>query len=475
MKANHISILIISVIAGLVVLCCVFPSGGINLGFTQLRFPGLIEALEGDSTDFIDPEEQMARLEQEQLAMQHAKQDSSFLARINKSETRIWFPGDDPSYLDAVFAALDNAGNEHMRIIHYGDSQIELDRISCGLREHLQTTFGGNGRGWIPVVPIVGSYTAATYCSPLLRQGIQYSYSDETKPRSRKGGPYATTAYLDGGSVTVTANANEKAKEQYGHVHGFNRVKVVSGNNNATLTVSCGNAKATVAPNQSLTVTTLDIDSTSNVRVNISGRAHLYGILLDSPTGVSVDNVPMRGCTGTIFTSLAKEELTDFFKQENVPLIILQFGGNVVPLISEKNLEGVINQLRSQLEFFKEVATNSRILFIGPSDMATRKGGGGMHTYKNLPMYIDALKAMCLEAGVAYWDMYAVMGGNGSMVSWVNNGWAGSDYIHFSTKGAERMAGILTNTFMLYYDYYTFRQEAIKKQEAVKSKNAEKK
>jgi len=463
MKAKYISILIMSVIAGLVVLCCIFPSGGINLGFTQLRFPGLIEALEGDSTDFIDPEEQMARLEQEQQELQHAKQDSSFLARINKSETRIWFPGDDPTYFDAVFAALDNASKEHMRIIHYGDSQIELDRISCDLREQLQTKFGGNGKGWVPVVPIAGNYTIATYCSPQLRQGIQYSFSDETKPRSRKGGPFATTAYLDGGTVTVTARASEKEKDHYTRVHGYSRVKVVSGNNNGNLTVNCGDVKATVAPNKSLTVTTLNIDSASNARISISGHAHLYGILLDSPTGVAVDNVPMRGCTGTIFTLLAKEEVADFFKQEKVPLIILQFGGNVVPLISEKNLEAVTTQLHNQIDFFKEVAPGSRILFIGPSDMATRKGGGGLHTYKNLPMYIDALKAMCLEAGVAYWDMYAVMGGNGSMVSWVNNGWAGSDYIHFSTKGAERMAGILGNTLMLYYDYYTFRQKAAKK------------
>lgn len=459
MKARYISILIMSVIAGLVVLCCVFPSGGIDLGFTQLRFPGLIEALEGDSTDFIDPEEQMARLEQEQLEMQHAKQDSSFLARINKSETRIWFPGDDPSYFDSVFAALDRASQEHMRIIHYGDSQIELDRISCGLREMLQHRFGGRGKGWIPVVPIAGNYTISTSCSPQLRQGIQYSFSDETRARNSKGGPYATTAYLDGGSVIVSARASEKEKDHYGHVHGFSRVKVVSGNNGGSLTVSCGNAKATVAPNESLTVTTLDIDSTSNAKVTISGRAHLYGVLLDSPTGVAVDNVPMRGCTGTIFTQLARKELVDYFQAENVPLIILQFGGNVVPLINEKNLEPVIGQLRSQVQYFKEVAPKSRVLFIGPSDMSTRKGGG-LHTYKNLPMYIDALKQMCLDEGVAYWDLYAVMGGQDSMVSWVKRGWAGSDYIHFSTQGAERMAGILGNTFMLYYDYYTFRNKA---------------
>lgn len=451
-----------SVIVGLVVLCCIFPQGGIDLGFTQLRFPGLIEALKGDSTDFIDPEEQMARLEQEQRDLQNARQDSTMLARINRSEARIWFPNEDPTYLDNFFAALDNASNRHMRIVHYGDSQIELDRISCGLRETLQGKFGGRGKGWIPIVPIAGNYTIATACSPQLRQGIQYSYSEETRPRSNKGGPMATAAYLDGGSVTVIARASETERNHYSLVHGYSQVKILSGNNSGNLNVSCGEVKETVAPCDHLTVTTLNIDSTSNVKVNIAGRGHLYGVLLDSPTGVAVDNVPMRGCTGTIFTRLAREEVADFYKQEFAPLIILQFGGNVVPYINEKNVDGVIKQLREQLAFFAEVAPESRILFIGPSDMATRKGGG-LHTYKNLPMYIDRLKAMCLEAGVAYWDMYAVMGGWDSMVSWARNGWAGSDYIHFSTKGAERIADTLSGMLLLYYDYYTFRQKTSKK------------
>lgn len=454
MKAKQISLLILSVVAALALLCAVFPGDGIDLGFAQLRFPGLIEVLQGDSTDFIDPEEQMARLAQEQMALMYAKDDSAYITKLNQSETKIWFPNDDMTYFDTVFAALDNASKKHVRIIHYGDSQIELDRMSCDLREMLQSKFGGHGKGWIPIVPIAGNNTLSASCAPRLYQGFQYSFFDETKPRDSKGGPYATTAYLTGGTVTVTVRCVDAPR--YQHVHGFDRVKVLTGSNGGTLAVKCGNASAQVSPNKSLTVTSVDIDSTSSAKVSISGSAHLYGILLDSRTGVAVDNVPMRGCTGNIFTLIAKEEVKDFFAKENVPLVILQFGGNVTPLINNKNLPVVLDQLRSQIEYFQEVAPGSRILFIGPSDMATRRGGT-LHTYTNLPMYVDALKAMCLEAGVAYWDMFAVMGGQDSMVSWEKNGWAGSDYIHFSTEGAQRMTELFNNSFMLYYDYYTFR------------------
>ena len=448
--------LILCVVAGLAMLCCIFPSDGINLGFTQLSFPGLIEALRGDTTALIDPEAMMAQLEREQQVAENAQRDSAFIASFSKSPARIWFPDDDPSYFDPVFAALDNAHTRHTRIIHYGDSQIELDRISCDLREKLQERFGGHGKGWIPAVALAGNYTVSTTCSPRLRQGMQYSASPETRPRDKKGGPYATAAYLDGGSVTINARASGEKK--YPHVFGFNRVKVVTGNC-GELKVTCGDTTANVPASEGITVATLDIDTTSNARVTISGRAHIYGVLLESGTGVSIDNVPMRGCTGTIFTSLDTGGLAQFFKDENVPLIIMQFGGNVVPGIGPRNVEPVIKMLRNQIEFFKTIAPHTRILFIGPSDMATQRGGG-LHTYKNLPMFIDHLKLMCNDAGIAYWDMYAVMGGNDSMVSWNKKGLAGSDYIHFTTRGAERIAGILHNTLMLYHDYYTFRKKA---------------
>lgn len=457
MKANKISILIFSVVAGLILLCIVFPREGIDLGFTELRFPDLMTALRGDTTTAVDPEEQLRKLEEEQAQIKFAKGDSTFLEKINKSASKILFAGDDVTYFDPVFAALDSAQTNHMRIIHYGDSQIELDRISCDLREMLQDKFGGHGRGWIPVVPIAGSTTVNASCSPYLNQGLMYSFGGDTKARNGNCGPYATVAYLDGGSVTVSMQASDRT--ECAHVRGFDRVKVLTGNNGGAMSLSCSGVQKQAAPTQGINVTTFAVDSTSRASVTISGRGYLYGVLMDSETGVSVDNVPMRGCTGTIFPNLEKQALREYFATEYVPLIILQYGGNVVPYINQRKCPAVVASLRASIDFFKEVAPKSRILFIGPSDMSTSKSGS-LRTYPNLPMYIDALKEMCADAGVAYWDVYAVMGGENSMVSWVKQGLAGSDYIHFSTKGAKKVAGIFNNSFMLYYDYYHFRKDA---------------
>ena len=44
-----------------------------------------------------------------------------------------------------------------------------------------------------------------------------------------------------------------------------------------------------------------------------------------------LDNVAMRGCAGLVFTSISSEQLRSFYRDGNVRLIILQYGGNSVP------------------------------------------------------------------------------------------------------------------------------------------------
>ena len=57
----------------------------------------------------------------------------------------------------------------------------------------------------------------------------------------------------------------------------------------------------------------------------------IYGISLDCKKGVAVDNIALRGSSGTEFTQMDKEYLKQQLKGLNVGLIIFQFGLNVVP------------------------------------------------------------------------------------------------------------------------------------------------
>jgi hypothetical protein len=87
----------------------------------------------------------------------------------------------------------------------------------------------------------------------------------------------------------------------------------------------------------------------------------------------------------------------------------------------------------------KAVSPDLMVFVIGPADMSVRIEGN-LQTHEQLENVRNALKKATLDAGGIFWDMYEAMGGNGSMIQWVNRKPAlGSpDYIHFTQRGACR-------------------------------------
>jgi hypothetical protein len=65
---------------------------------------------------------------------------------------RIVYPAGDPGFPVRLRALFEG---ESCRILHYGDSQLEGDRISGYLRQRLQAVFGGSGPGFIPIKQVV--------------------------------------------------------------------------------------------------------------------------------------------------------------------------------------------------------------------------------------------------------------------------------------------------------------------------------
>ena len=75
------------------------------------------------------------------------------------------------------------------------------------------------------------------------------------------------------------------------------------------------------------------------------------------------------------------------------------------------------------------------------------KVGDVFETYPMLEKVRDELKRTAFETGCGYWDLYEVMGGRNSMEAWVTADppLAGTDYVHFTSKGAMRVAELLVH------------------------------
>ena len=60
-----------------------------------------------------------------------------------KGSARAWYP------LRRFFLHLPEADKRRVEVYHWGDSQIEGDRISKVLRQRWQSKWGGRGPGWV--------------------------------------------------------------------------------------------------------------------------------------------------------------------------------------------------------------------------------------------------------------------------------------------------------------------------------------
>lgn len=214
----------------------------------------------------------------------------------------------------------------------------------------------------------------------------------------------------------------------------------------------------TLNPDGNLHVIDLSFETTpEKLRYTFKGKdsPDFYGLSLDGNYGVAVDNVAMRGSSGTFLNKVDQSLMSSMYAELGVELFIMQFGGNVMPYMEdEKEAKEYANYFYSQLVALKRIRPGACVLVIGPSDMSYKENGEYI-TYPMLPYVVNELKAASLKAGAPFWDMYAAMGGENSMPTWVEKGLAGEDYTHFTPGGARFVAEMFYEAFIYEYQNYS--------------------
>lgn len=471
MKPRHIVFFILGCIACLALISLLFPDEGITIGDNRLRWPSLKEVLYDEplpncqsvDTGIYVPNEAADIVVCEPLVQEIPTQPSQPATTVPKApvQTQSAEPAIEPiltdsDYTDSVFyaclapfyEALRHTDSVAVRVVHYGDSQIEGDRITMNLRRHLQEICGGGGVGLIPLHQTIGMRTLS---QSLKMDGVPQSVGEGPKrylvygPASNRRdnttyGPLGQVAMMNDSlrhgsermSLSIAPMGNEKYSERY-----FNRVRILYAGN---LQISVNGQPAEGGYTHGTfhnRICTLP-DSTTRCTVELTGQGEVYGLSVETDRGVQADNIPMRGCAGTVLTNISHNELTEYFQSVNARLIILQFGGNVVPYShNTTDIRRYAERIRAQIRYLKTCAPEAAILFIGPSDMQTSLDGHKT-TYPIIPIMDKILRRTAAEEQIAYWSLYEAMGGRNSMSSWQQRGWAGSDGIHFTRKGAEQ-------------------------------------
>ncbi len=336
---------------------------------------------------------------------------------------------DSRVFLQSFYASLSESGHKVARVLHYGDSQIEEDRMSQQIREALQNKYGGSGVGLLPLAQTIPSRTVKQQLRMNDRwiqpaQGPKRYLVYGPKRDQREDGLYGVM-----GQVAVMNDSLVKGSEE--------------------LTAVCTPLDGRKRYTQWRVFADSSVHySFAGDSVFLSGQGKVYGLSQQSDTGVIVDNIPMRGCLGLVFTKMDREQLVTFYREQNVQLIIMQFGGNAIP--SNKNpgtIQGIVKGLRQQVQYLRTCAPQASILFIGPSDMLTQIDGE-WQTYPMVPYMDKLLRKMALEENIAYFSLYRWMGGAGSMARWQEIGLAGSDGVHFTRSGARKAGNAVAEWMM---------------------------
>ncbi|MGJ8593308.1 MAG: lipase [Aquaticitalea sp.] len=375
---------------------------------------------------------------------------------------RIAYPKDSHNFIAQLREDLQS---NQCRIIHYGDSQLEGDRISAYLRNRLQGLYGGSGPGFIPIVQVYQQVSASVTPS---ENWSRYAYFDPTQEKfpHKKYGAYSslsrfTAAYptpidsltLDSLKITKATIDVGTSKKSYALLQKFSKIGLHYGNSVAPTTMKIYNDGAlikseTLINDGNYHKATIEVPATPNtLKIELESKISpdFYGITLDGGNGISLDNVAMRGGSGTVFAGTNAENFRQMYQQLNPKLLIFQYGGNSVPYLKDSlEVKEYGSYVKNHMLWVKRKSNNANVIFIGPSDMTTMVNGQ-MKTYPLLPYLNEILKKECTENGIAFWSMYDAMGGKNSMKHWVDQDLAADDYTHFSPAGTK----IISELFFL--------------------------
>ncbi|MDB4941505.1 MAG: putative periplasmic protein [Labilithrix sp.] len=356
---------------------------------------------------------------------------------------------DDPGHaLDAFYASLARTRAKEKgavtRIMHYGDSVITSDYVSGTMRRKLQAEYGDAGHGFIL---LANPWEWYFHNDVSHGAGEGWNASRITGPTTRDG-MYGLGGVTFSGTGGATAFFGTPDKGTYGKkVSRFDvyYLETASGGEVETkigTQVDRFSTKGEDKVSRIKSFSVPDGEAKLSVRV-VSGSPRLFGVALerDQP-GIVYDALGANGARAELLGSINAAHWGEQMALRKPALIILQYGTNEseAPGIAanyEKTLGAVVATL-------KTAAPNSSILIASPLDRAEPAEGGGLRTKPIIKKLVEAQRHVAKESGVAFWNTYEAMGGEGAMASWVKKGLAGGDLTHPSPAGAEVIGDLMS-------------------------------
>ena len=351
---------------------------------------------------------------------------------------------------------LETTGQGSVRVAYFGDSMTDGDLIVKDFRAAMQEQFGGEGVGFVNIT----SESAAS------RSTLTHQYSNNWKAQSYLNVKKPIRPFGVNGRVFFAKyDSLNPAWVKYkavntGHIGSLNNPTLFygrSGNTQASLRVILGKDTLIKKLNPAGQLNTLKLaDNVKGFKADFikTDSIPFYGFNFDDGRGVHVDNFGTRGNSGLPNGQLNTGLMKAFNDKLGYDLIVLHYGTNVLGN-GTLNFTWYEKRMQKVVEHLRECFPGVTILIISTADKSKKYDTKMVTDSAVVPLAI-AQKRYAVKTESAFVNLYTLMGGDGSMVKWVEEvpALANKDYTHFNMRGAKKVSGLIYDQISEGYKQY---------------------
>lgn len=319
-----------------------------------------------------------------------------------------------------------------VRIAFLGDSFIEADILTQNIREALQELYGGCGVGYMAMHSDFPGFRHSIIQSDNGWKTHSVAHDEQVELSSLPMQLYRA----QGEAVTIL-----KGCDKLRHIDHWD-ITTLGFIAEDTATISIKTDSTThyyevSAHNEAQFISIPQPTSEVEIRCNNSQVA-VWGAWLDGTKGIAVDNISIRGYSGTSINTFPLQYLQQLNEALPHDLIVLQYGLNrMTPSVTDYSSYTL--QLIDAIQHLRKAFPHTDILIMGIGDRCQNENGEII----TMPAVYGMRKAQrkaAIATGCLFWDTYEAMKSLGGMPTFVDNKWAGKDYTHINHKGGATLA-----------------------------------
>lgn len=352
-------------------------------------------------------------------------------------------------FYSAISASKQNKLDRPVRVSWYGDSVIATDAIPARLRARLQGELGDGGPGFIYIVP------PHRFCA---HEAVARTNDGDWKTHAISTLPVADGLYGVGGASAETYSGNATIKLLAGTATNV-ELYYVGQPKGGTATIKADGKDileaSTTAEAKAGGHAVGTTAAAKKFELATKGKVRLYGVDIANATGAVVDNFGIVSVHAKNFGARNADDFTAELAHRKADLMIVQIGANEAQWLSAsaKAMVDYQAQFEKALAPLRKGRPEATCLVVSPLDQAEAKDDG----YVSKPVIaaiVEAQRKAAKAAGCAFYATFDWMGGKGSAAKWFKKGFIGSDFVHPSRKGANKMTDALYDALMAGYQRY---------------------